>query len=263
MKNITEIHTPENVRIPVETAGLFTRGMAKLIDLLIVAGAFIPLGMLMIGMSMFSEFMALTYVVASAFPLAYFVVTETWMRGQTLGKKLLGIRVVSDHGGHPGLAAVILRNLMLLADLLPFGFLFGMASIFLSRREKRLGDLAAGTLVVMELREKEELELFHTDPWLTPREEVILKQIPVLSGHRFSVLQSFLIRRKELKPDAREKLVQSMLEAWWPEIETKPGYEEAFLEKAYLYLRQNAYPSDLPRIIRIPTDPVRHQARSA
>jgi uncharacterized RDD family membrane protein YckC len=260
MKNITEIHTPENVRIPVETAGLFTRGMAKLIDLLIVFGTLFPLGLIM--SSGISEVTALTFVVASAFPLAYFVLTETWMKGQTLGKRLLGIRVISEHGGHPGLAAVILRNLMLIADFFPFGFLFGMVSIFLNRREMRLGDLAAGTMVVMEIREREELELRHTDPWLTTKEELILRQVPVLNGRRFAVLQSFLVRRTELQPDARERLVQNMLEKWWPEIETKPGYEEAFLEKAYLYLRKHAYPSDSPRIFRVADGPVRQQARS-
>jgi hypothetical protein len=76
------------------------------------------------------------------------VVFEVPTRGQTPGKRSLGIAVVHRDGTPVGWTASILRNLMRVADFLPFGYGFGLASMLLDRDFRRLGDLAAGTVVV-------------------------------------------------------------------------------------------------------------------
>lgn len=263
MKNIATIHTPENVHIPLETAGLGTRALAKLIDFLCVGIILLPFALsaplfaeisTMLPWDVPSMIFAALFVVSSAVPLVYFVCLEYWMKGQTIGKRVMGIRVIDEYGGQPGFFAIFLRNLLLLADFFPAFFAAGMVAIFLHPTEKRLGDLAAGTLVVMESKEPEELFFQYATPHLSSKERDLLKQVPALSGHRFMLLQSFLLRRNELDPSARRNLVQGMLEAWWPEIETRPGFEEAFLEKAYLYLREQMYPARLPHIRYFPKE---------
>jgi hypothetical protein len=76
---------------------------------------------------------------------------EGVFNGQTLGKRALGIRVVSERGVPITGAQAVLRNLVGAVDgLLPFFFMLGLASMVITRRFQRLGDLAAGTMVVVE-----------------------------------------------------------------------------------------------------------------
>jgi uncharacterized RDD family membrane protein YckC len=92
--------------------------------------------------------------------VGYFLLTwgygafcEGVLNGQTLGKRLLGIRVVSEEGVAISGAQAILRNLVGTVDgLLPFWYQLGLASMLLTRKFQRLGDLAAGTMVVIEER---------------------------------------------------------------------------------------------------------------
>ena len=79
---------------------------------------------------------------------AYFTLLEG-NRGQTLGKMLLGIKVVrEDNGEVPGLGAAAIRTVLRLIDVLPFAYLVGYISILITSRNQRLGDMAANTLVV-------------------------------------------------------------------------------------------------------------------
>ena len=75
---------------------------------------------------------------------------ETIWNGQTPGKRAFGLRVVRD-GGYPiTFYASAIRNLIRIADFLPFGFAAGALTIFLQSEYKRLGDLVAGTIVIKE-----------------------------------------------------------------------------------------------------------------
>jgi uncharacterized RDD family membrane protein YckC len=79
---------------------------------------------------------------------AYFTLLEGYL-GQTLGKMLLGIKVVrEDNGEVPGLGAAAIRTVLRIIDALPFAYLVGFISILISSKNQRLGDMAANTLVV-------------------------------------------------------------------------------------------------------------------
>lgn len=82
----------------------------------------------------------------------YFVFFETLLSGRTLGKRLTGLRVVSTSGARVGWRASLLRNLLRTVDVLPSGYLVGLVAMIASPRAQRLGDLAAGTLVIRERR---------------------------------------------------------------------------------------------------------------
>src|SRR5207253_4643105 len=83
---------------------------------------------------------------------AYDIVFEVFASGRTPGKGLNGLRVVRTDGSPVGFFTSAVRNVLRLADLLPGMYLAGIVSILVTRRNQRLGDLAAGTLVVRERR---------------------------------------------------------------------------------------------------------------
>ena len=82
----------------------------------------------------------------------YYMVFEVTSNGQTLGKRALGLRVIKD-GGYPiGFADSAIRNLVRVVDFLPFFYGAGLLTMLINGNWKRLGDLAAGTLVVKMAR---------------------------------------------------------------------------------------------------------------
>jgi uncharacterized RDD family membrane protein YckC len=148
--------TPERIVFEHPLAGPFHRFSAYVIDLgllvfLLVVAAITSL--------------ALTLGSASGIGLllvAYFVLNwgygagcEGLFNGQTLGKRMMGIRVVSDRGAPITGAQAVLRNLVGVVDgVMPFWFLLGLSSMLLTPKFQRLGDLAAGTMVVIEQRSR-------------------------------------------------------------------------------------------------------------
>ena len=87
------------------------------------------------------------------FYIGYQVVFEVLGGGRTLGKRAAGLRVVTDGGAPVGLRASLIRNVMRLIEGLPLFYLPAMISVLATRNNQRLGDLAAGTLVVREPRQ--------------------------------------------------------------------------------------------------------------
>jgi hypothetical protein len=81
--------------------------------------------------------------------LLYHPILELLMRGQTPGKRMAGVRVVNREGGPPSAGAILIRNAFRLVDSLPTMYLVGLACTFFSRQRIRIGDMAAGTLLVM------------------------------------------------------------------------------------------------------------------
>jgi uncharacterized RDD family membrane protein YckC len=80
----------------------------------------------------------------------YHPVLELAMRGRTPGKRIAGVRLVTREGDIPGAGALLLRNVFRLLDSLPFFYLVGLATVVMTEHHVRVGDLAAGTLLVMD-----------------------------------------------------------------------------------------------------------------
>jgi uncharacterized RDD family membrane protein YckC len=147
--------TPERIVFQYPLAGPFRRFCAYLVDL----GLWL---LLVIVALMLSVLLSLGSAAGlGLFFVAYFVLTwgygaacEGLFNGRTLGKRVLGIRVVSDRGVPINGAQAVLRNLVGVVDGLPFFFLPGLSSMILTRKFQRLGDLAAGTMVVSEARRR-------------------------------------------------------------------------------------------------------------
>jgi uncharacterized membrane protein SpoIIM required for sporulation/uncharacterized RDD family membrane protein YckC len=86
----------------------------------------------------------------SAIFFLYHLILEAALSGRTPGKRIAGLRVIALDGGAPSLGAILLRNVFRLVDSLPFLYSVGLATVMVSREHRRIGDFAAGTLVVYD-----------------------------------------------------------------------------------------------------------------
>jgi uncharacterized RDD family membrane protein YckC len=152
---VLEVATPELVSFRRRTAGLGSRFLAQLVDVLALGVLLAALWLLVLSLNQLSvlsvELAPLVGVVGSPVVLGgYFLVSEAAWSGQTLGKRLCHLRVVDLRGGPVSVSQAVLRNLFRIVDFLPICYGVGMVAIFWSSRDQRLGDLVAGTLVVRE-----------------------------------------------------------------------------------------------------------------
>jgi uncharacterized RDD family membrane protein YckC len=158
MRREISIRTPENIRFTYPLAGLATRAVAVLLDLaflgfgtgLVLGGAYGITQLAGAGGLPFvgSAAMGLALGFTLALILGYFTLFETLWTGQTPGKRITGIRVIREGGLSLRFQDALLRNLLRMADLLPgLGLVGGVVALF-STANRRLGDLAAGTVVV-------------------------------------------------------------------------------------------------------------------
>ncbi len=210
-----DIATPEGVTFSLPLAGAFTRSIAFFIDLaammaawniivIVIQPVFILLQDLGVGMRIFLQF---------AFVETSRMVMELIWRGQTIGKKLMGLRVMDEQGLKLQLFQVVVRNLLRWVDMLPaFYGLGGVVALF-SARSQRLGDLAAGTVVVRSVKIVPpdvagvlagKFNSFREHPHLEAR----LRQ--KISPEEAQLALHALIRRDELEPAARIKLYENL-----------------------------------------------------
>lgn len=140
------IETPEGVELRLRVAGPVVRSMAWVIDLLIRIVVYIVLFKVL---SLFGK-LGLGIFLVGVFLVEWFypVVFEVYRHGATPGKRAMGLRVVNDDGVPVGWSAAMIRNLLRFVDFLPVLYGFGLLSMLLNPDFKRLGDIAAGTLVV-------------------------------------------------------------------------------------------------------------------
>ncbi len=150
--HLLRVRTPEGVAFTVRLASPVLRATAFMIDWAVVTAAW---GVLGTGLNLLHllgrDFAGLVLTVGYfVFSQGYSIATEWLWRGQTVGKRLLRLRVVDARGLRLTFTQVVLRNLLRLVDGLPVFYLVGGTAALLSRQAQRLGDLAADTLVVWE-----------------------------------------------------------------------------------------------------------------
>lgn len=145
-----EIETPEGVELHLRAAGPVPRALAFSIDLSLRIFIYIVLS---IVLSVAGRMGKGIFLIAFFF-LEWFypVLFEVYWQGETPGKRMLGLRTLNDNGTPIGWSASLVRNLLRAVDFLPFFYAFGLISTLVTRNFKRLGDLAAGTLVVYHTR---------------------------------------------------------------------------------------------------------------
>jgi uncharacterized RDD family membrane protein YckC len=149
------IATPEGVTVDLVLAGLGSRFAATLIDL-VFKGCLLVLALVVV-VALGDLGVALYAIVTFAIYAGYDIAFEVLAGGRTPGKRWTGLRVLRDDGRPVDLLASTIRNVVRLVDGPTFGYLPAMVSILVTRRNQRLGDLAASTIVVREPRKRDAL----------------------------------------------------------------------------------------------------------
>ena len=148
------VATPERVSFGYQVAGLGTRAIAQLLDLLIVTGILIAVFFFAfaVGAVTNSDTLSNLIIIIGTFVVVfgYFWLSEALWSGQTIGKKVFRLRAVGDRGEPLTFLQAGIRNVVRIVDFLPYGYGVGMVVLFANGRGKRLGDLAAGTIVVKD-----------------------------------------------------------------------------------------------------------------
>lgn len=189
------LETPEGVELELRVAGPAVRGLAWAIDAAIRAGGYLALSMLLpfFGRFGFGLLLIAFFLVEWFYPVLF----EVYRQGATPGKRSLGIQAIHEDGTPIGWSASLIRNLLRSVDFLPMFYGFGLASMLLNGDFKRLGDLAAGSLVVYSERPTPAPELPAAIPESPPQ--------PLTTAEQRAIIQ-FAERAPALTPQRGEEL---------------------------------------------------------
>jgi len=211
--SIIRVVTPENIAFEYRLAGPFRRLPALVIDWAIFAGTYFVLWfvvMLTVGLYV-SGAIAVAFMILLFFAgwWWYGGLFETFMNGQTPGKRLMGLRVLTTEGQPINGLQAIMRNLLRGADLFPAMPCIGLIVMTLNSRSQRLGDLVCGTMVVIEQQS-----------WLTgvarledPRAIQLAGYLPpnfVVSRQLARALATYVERRRFFTPLRRREVAKHL-----------------------------------------------------
>jgi uncharacterized RDD family membrane protein YckC len=215
LDTIAAIDSPEQVRFEYRLAGPARRGLAYAIDLLLKLAVLCVLAILLalggVGRDDFSGWtLGVVAVVAFAMEWGYGVLFEALTSGRTPGKRAMRLRVVKE-GGHPiNFMDALLRNLLRAADFLPSGYALGVVVMGLDSRFRRLGDLVAGTMVVIEERSHVATEVKLRPP-PSPHELAAMPAGARLRPAEREALDLFVRRLDRLGPARADELAALVL----------------------------------------------------
>lgn len=238
------IETPEQVALEFPLAGIGSRFLAVAVDTLIqialAAAALIGTFIL----SRFTQFLSpasgkwlLGALILGWFLVntGYFAIFESIRNGRTPGKRIAGLRVIAMNGGPVTVYAAILRNLVRVIDQLPGMYGVGIVSVLVTRRQQRLGDLAAGTVVVHDRLEQP----VTMPPLQTPAAPLGAR---VLAPADIALIEAFLQRRADLDSWVRLTTARQIAERMAERLHVEIGDdEERFLERLAADYRGRRY----------------------
>lgn len=204
-----EVETPEHVVLDLEIAGIGSRALAAILDMLILVGSFLgTIALLAIlagyGLTVGRLGGAILLLGGFAAWTGYFIFFEGLRQGQTPGKRAVGIRVVMDTGHAVTLGAAAARNLLRTADFLPPPYLTGALLVALHPRAKRLGDMVAGTVVARD-RPEEAAPVRPRAPAAS-----VSHALPDLTDAEFQLLSQYSARQEQLAPGPRGRLAAAI-----------------------------------------------------
>ena len=250
------IETSESVELQRRLAGIGSRSLAGMLDSLILGLVYFFLvltcwfaGVFSMGFpAVRSWVFAVLIIVFFLISWGYFILFELVMNGQSPGKKAVKIRVVQEEGGGLPFSAIAIRNLLRVVDFLPIGYGIGVTAMFCTKKVQRLGDLAAGTVIVSEERvdyaaHGDKKKQLYDDDQL----DSSTLEASGLTPTEYRLLHNYWIRRTQLTLEAREQLLPKLLMPILQRVgEALPDHSLAQLE-AYVHkvvVKERIYPSE-------------------
>jgi uncharacterized RDD family membrane protein YckC len=237
--NTLYIRTPEGIVFSQPLAGPMSRFLAWGIDVacigVISSLIGIPLAFLRLISVDFAQ--ALTLILYFVLSICYGIMLEWYWRGQTVGKRMMRLRVIDAHGLKLHAHQIIIRNLIRSVDILPLFYLVGGLACLLTRRAQRLGDIAASTVVIrIPKREEPDLDQLLAGKFNSlrshPHLEARLRQRVSPAEARIG-LQA-LLRRDQLDPAARIDLFQHIATHYRAVVEFPPEATEGITDEQYV-----------------------------
>lgn len=241
------VETPEVVAIVYDVAGLGSRCVAAAIDTLLILLLQAGLGAAVLGAaSVTGSFaddlsnlvLALWAILGFLLLWGYYLLFELLWSGQSPGKRIIGLRVIREGGRPLDFSASAVRNLVRIVDFLPFGYGLGVLAAFADPRARRLGDFAAGTLVV---RESLPLTLDEVVRGAAPASVApraadappapLLPNLHAVGADEYELAEEFLRRRESLAPARRAALATEIAAALRARLSLPSGGDpERFVE---------------------------------
>ncbi len=200
--------TPEGVVLEFRAAGIASRLMAITVDVIIQFILLIGVTILVAVLAAVSATVAVVMALVLIFIVfwGYPALLETLWGGRTVGKRLLRLRVLTVEGGPIGFRHAAIRSLLGLVDFwvpVPGGF-FALVAALVTRRSQRIGDLAAGTIVVREPKVDTDVVFFN--PVAGAESYGLSLDAGLLRPHHYALAREFLIRAPDLLPRSRHDL---------------------------------------------------------
>jgi uncharacterized RDD family membrane protein YckC len=259
MNDEIRIETPEAVSFGYEIAGIGSRFMAALVDslLIVILEAMVLLVVLSVLATTPGDLLSGqlgVWIIAGlgllAFALlwGYYLFFEMIWNGQSPGKRWVGLRVIKDTGAPVSLVDSAIRNLVRFVDFMPAYYGVGVIVMFLNDQARRLGDFAAGTLVIRERRDVT-LESLTVTPRRSDSSapEDPLPGLENLTSDDYDLIVRFLQRRSELAN--RDRLARRLATTigarmGYSSRDLSPQAAERFLEHVVNVYRQRVQAGD-------------------
>jgi len=202
MEEHINVHTPENVAFDYQVAGVGSRFIAALVDSILLSVAILTLFCALGALASVTYRAGLSNVVIAVGALAifgltwgYYIFFELIWNGQTPGKRWAGLRVIRIDGTPITVVDSLIRNLVRVIDFMPLYYAVGLVTMFLDAQSRRLGDLAAGTLVIKEQRHVTLQSIQRQKDTTIPAPSEIFG----LSDADYRLVRDFMARRHELR----------------------------------------------------------------
>src|SRR5688572_29711560 len=237
--NTLLIQTPEGISFSLLLASPVTRFLAYGIDLLCIIAATTILGVLVAVLNLISVDFARAFSTLLFFvvQIGYGMFAEWYWRGQTIGKRVLRLRVVDVQGMKLQFSQIAIRNLLRFVDMLPSFYLVGGIACLVSRRAQRLGDFAANTVVIRNPQiEEPSLDQLLAGKYNSLREhphlEARLRQR--VSPQEASIALQAILRRDQLDPAARVQLFSDIAAHFKKLVEFPAEAVEGIADEQYV-----------------------------
>ncbi len=229
------LSSAEGIDLDLVLAGIGSRGAAVLIDLALQSAALLLVGLLagQLGDAGVAVLAVASFLVLIGYP----ILAEGLASGRTVGKAVMRLQVVADDGTPVTFLAAVIRNLVRVVDTLPGVYAVGIACVLATRRNQRLGDLAAGTLVIRrgapQTTAGGRMEFGAGTASTADLEHAAGWDLSAVSADEVAALRAFLARREELDPGHRADLAQTLAFQVLPKVAGVPldGGPEAFIER--------------------------------